>query len=112
MDEKGHLFLEVLVALSIISVTLLPFITVYGQLTQEVQNQTMNTQAYWLVYEAVERWKSGSEQVNSNQSRWEVTITEQLISPTILEGEFRIRWNDLGREHQLQMRAYKKVATR
>ncbi len=112
MDERGHLFLEVLLALSIFTVTLLPFITVYRQLTEEIENQAMNTQAYWLVYEAVERWKSGSALVNPNTRQWEITIDEQLISPSVLEGEFRIQWNLLGRKQQLHMRAYKKVATR
>jgi Tfp pilus assembly protein PilV len=111
LDERGHLFIEVLLALSIFSLALLPCITIYRQLTEEVQNQAIHTHAYWLVYEAVERWKSGSDIRSSDPGQWEIVITEQLISPTVLEGEFRIQWNHLGRKKQMQMRAYKKVAT-
>lgn len=102
--------MEVLLALSIFSLTLLPFIAIYGQLTEEVQSQAISTQAYWLVYEAAERWKSDSD-MEVNPSGLELTITEQLISPTLLEGEFRIRWNNPRGKQELQIRAYKRAAT-
>lgn len=109
MNERGFTLIELVVSFTIVFGILFSTLTVYQQLNAQSSKVLEDWSVFWKVKGAVRQWQQNDTGLIEEGEPLQIQWNEKLISSTILEGEFRIRWTSKNMIRERVFYAYKKV---
>ncbi|MEW9672806.1 hypothetical protein [Ammoniphilus sp. 3BR4] len=110
MNEKGSMYLEVMLAWLIFSLLLLPLLSLSVELSRDSSTLSQRSEAYWAVTRSMEKWKKGMLSMNAEtQEKIRISLTERNLSEKVMEGEFRVEWNSPKGAEEWIVYAYKQA---
>lgn len=109
MNERGFTLIELAVSLMILSGILFSTLTMYQQLNIQSGQVLEDRKAFWRVKSVVRQWQQNDMGALEEGEFFKIEWSEKYISTTMMEGEFRIRWNSRTMSKERVLYAYKRV---